>query len=387
MIWKAVEFNLVKNLAGKVTLERVKLPTELMVTVNIDLDKEPYDILMKDKTWMDKLQSTAKAKADKCVEHMASQIKLGEKNVANAPSDPKAGETVGKNLTEQLKMELEVAGAEMVQETNKLFEDYKKGKKALTKFRIKSSCKIGISSVAIVATTGVTVASHGALTPFAGVAIARSSIVIGQECYKLASNCYIVAKQVTVELAILKKLIGEKSKARGTAVETGLGILAGLSGMETPSVKNCKSHIELHKINISKLDQESKKLSTMIDQVMDKAQEWEKKAKEAEKTMPATAVGKVREKMAAAEKSLDKLLNATIKVNESIAKAWEMQKGFEDTITNLSKNVAEWTKYVDVATGLVVDIGIGVGDASVAIESAANVLIAVSADAVLAAAG
>jgi predicted nucleic acid-binding Zn-ribbon protein len=157
--------------------------------------------------------------------------------------------------------------------------------------------------------------------------------------------------------------------------------------METPSVKNCKSHIELHKINISKLDQESKKLSTMIDQVMDKAQEWEKKAKEAEKTMPATAVGKVREKMAAAEKSLDKLLNATIKVNESIAKAWEMQKGFEDTITNLSKNVAEWTKYVDVATGLVVDIGIGVGDASVAIESAANVLIAVSADAVLAAAG
>jgi hypothetical protein len=64
-----------------------------------------------------------------------------------------------------------------------------------------------------------------------------------------------------------------------------------------------------------------------------------------------------------------------------------MQEGFEATITNLSKNVAEWTKYVDTATGLVVDIGIGVGDASVAIESAANVLIAVSADAVLAAAG
>jgi hypothetical protein len=318
---------------------------------------------------------------------MVGQLKLGEKNVALAPSDPKAGETVGKNLTDQFKAELNSVGEDMVKETNKLFEDYKKGKKNLTKFRIKSSCKIGISSIAIVATTAVTAASHGALTPFAGVAIARSSIVIGQECYKLASNCYVVAKQVTVELAILKKLIGDTSKTRGTAVETGLGILAGLSGMETPSVKNCKSHIELHKTNISKLDQESKKLSTMIDEVMDKAQEWEKKAKEAAKTLPADKVGKVREKMASAEKALDKLLNATIKVNESIAKAWEMQEKFEATITNLSKNVAEWTKYVDTVTGAIVDIGIGVGDASKAIESAANTIIAVSADAVLAAAG
>jgi hypothetical protein len=268
-----------------------------------------------------------------------------------------------------------------------LFENYKKRKKELNKFRIKSSCKIAVSTIAIVGTAAVAAASHGTLTPFAGVAIARSTIVIGQECYKLASNCYIVAKQVTVELAILKKLIGDNSKARGTAVETGLGILSGLAGLETPSVKNCKSHIELHKINISKLEQESKKLSSSIDQVMDKAKDWETKAKEAARTLPADKVGKVRTKMDAAEKALDKLLNATIKVNESIATAWQMQEKFEASIANLAKNVAEWTKYVDIATGALVDIAVGVGDASSAIESAVSTLIAVSADAVLAAAG
>jgi hypothetical protein len=387
VIWKVIETNLAKELAGKITLKYVQLPPDVTVTINIELDKAPYDLLIKDKTWLDEIHKIAKAKADKAVEHMVGQLKLGEKNVALAPSDPKAGETVGKNLTEQLKLELQNAGDEMVAEVNKLFEGYKKRKKELNKFRIKSSCKIAVSTIAIVGTAAVAAASHGTLTPFAGVAIARSTIVIGQECYKLASNCYIVAKQVTVELGILKKLIGDNSKARGTAVETGLGILSGLAGLETPSVKNCKAHIELHKINISKLEQESKKLSSSIDQVMDKAKDWENKAKEAARTLPAEKVGKVRTKMDAAEHALDKLLKATIKVNESIATAWQMQEKFEATIANLAKNVAEWTKYVDVATGALVDIAVGVGDASSAIESALSTMIAVSADAVLAAAG
>jgi hypothetical protein len=93
---------------------------------------------------------------------------LGERNVELAVSDPKAGETVGKNLTDQFNGELQIAGHEMASEVNKLFESYKKGKPDLTEFRIKSSCKIAVSAIAIVDAAGVAVASHGTLTPFAG---------------------------------------------------------------------------------------------------------------------------------------------------------------------------------------------------------------------------
>jgi len=383
--WKIIEHSFSKEVAAKVKLTRIKLPPDLTVTVTVELDKEPLEMLEKDPVWAHSLTEIAKAKSDKAIADLVHLVGLFDRNLANT-SDPKAAETSVKELTDQLKVRLNTVGQEMVAETNKLIEGHKKRKKELTKFQLKSTFKIVVSSLAIAGTGAMAAASHGVLTPFAGVAMARSTIVIGQECFKLASNCNIMAKAVTKELGILKTLIGEKSKVRGTAVETGLGILSGLSGMETPSVKNCKSRIELHKLNISKLEQESKKLAGTIDQVVKTAEDWEKKAKEAVRTMPGDKVGKVRAKMDAAQKALEKLLGAIEKVNGSIGDAWKNQARFEAAIANLSQNVAAWTKFVDVAVGGLTDVALGVGDASSAIESAVSVFIAVSADAVMAAA-
>lgn len=384
--WQAVSFNLAKDIQGKVQPKRVTLPPDLSVIVNIQLEDDLYKIISKDPTWLQRLQTKAKEKADGAVADLVAAVKTAD--TKSEKFDVKTAAIFSKDLTAAFEKRMQIAGAEMAKESETLFEDYKKGKSNLTKFRIKSSCKIGASAIAIAGSAAIAAASHGALTPFAGVAIVRGGVTIAQECAKLATGCSAVAKLVEGELVILKKLLGENlkntdllTKLRKNGVETALGVLSGLAGAETPSLKNCKSHIELHKIDISKLDQKSKELSQKIHQIMDVGQDWEKRCTAAIKdNKSADKVAKVQKGLKAAEASLDKFINATIKVNESVDKAWENQKRFEETITSLGGGVAAWTKYVDTAVNLAVDIGIAVGDASNVLESVATTFIAVAND-------
>ena len=73
--------------------------------------------------------------------------------------------------------------------------------------------------------------------------------------------------------------------------EVGLNLLAKAVGLETPSLKNCQSHIDLHGINIGKLDKESKKLSEKIYEAMDEQEKLNKALKAAKATLPADKVG------------------------------------------------------------------------------------------------
>lgn len=386
MIWQAVSFNLAKDIKGRVQTQHVTIPSDLDVAINIDLDKELYDDISKNPTSLARLQAKAKEKADAAVNDLVAAVKTAESRAANF--DPKTAAIFSKDLTAAFEKRLEIAGDEMAKEASKILEDYKKGKQKLNKLRVKCSFKIGASAIAIAGSTAVAAASHGALTPFAGVAIFRGGVVIAQECAKLASGCTTTAKLVEGELLVLKKIMGENlndtellTKLRRNGAETALGVLSGLAGIETPSLKNCKSHIELHKTDISKLDQKSKQLSERIYKMMDVGKDWEAKVKKASQdgTAPEKKA-KVERGLASAEQALDKCIKATIKVNESVDAAWANQKRFEDTLTSLSGGVQAWTKYVDTAVNMAVDIGIAVGDASKAVESVVNTFIAVAND-------
>jgi flagellar biosynthesis chaperone FliJ len=158
--------------------------------------------------------------------------------------------------------------------------------------------------------------------------------------------------------------------------------------VESTSVKNVKGRIELHRIDIAKLDTKSKKYSEQIYKVMDLGKVWEKKVEDAIKAgLKPDKVSKVKAGLKSVEDALDKLLNSTIKVNEAVEKAWENQHRFEDTIKKLSEGVQAWTKWVDVVVGATVDIGIAVGKPDVIMEAVVNTFITVSNDAVQAAAG
>jgi len=255
--------------------------------------------------------------------------------------------------------------------------------------RIKAGLRITSNTISIVGAVVVTGVSHGALTPFTGIAIGRSSVAIAQDITKLATDCSQKAKVIEAELTVLKKTVGEKEKAlkgmdklRKNAAETVLGVLSGLAGVETPSVKNCKKHIEEHRVDVAKLDTLSKEYSEGIYELMDKAKEWENQILQAAPGLKP----KLEAKLKTCEADLDKVIKSTIKVNQAVAKAWENDDHFRKTIEKLKAGVQEWTKCVDIATGATVDIALAIGNPDDAVEAVLGALAAVFNDAVQAAA-
>ena len=393
MVWKAVEFNFSKAIQDKIQPKRVTIPPGFNITVNIELDEPFQKIILKNPSVMQQMQEVAKKKALAAIDDAVAAIKTADARAEKF--DQKTADIFSKDLTSALEKRMQIAGAEMAKVSLDLIEYFKKSQKNLTNSRVKSGFKITAHTISITASTAVTVASHGAMTPFAGVAIARSTVAIAQEVAKLASSCTVLAKLVDKELLILKAVMGEKSKdldfmdkLRKNGAETAMAVLSGVAVVESTSVKNVKGRIELHRIDIAKLDTKSKKYSEQIYKVMDLGKVWEKKVEDAIKAgLKPDKVSKVKAGLKSVEDALDKLLNSTIKVNEAVEKAWENQHRFEDTIKKLSEGVQAWTKWVDVVVGATVDIGIAVGKPDVIMEAVVNTFITVSNDAVQAAAG
>ena len=138
--------------------------------------------------------------------------------------------------------------------------------------------------------------------------------------------------------------------------EIGLGVFSKVLGVETPSLKNCASHIAIHQVDIARIEKQSKKLSEAIYDAMDEQTKVDKALAAAKKTLPAPKVGKVAMQLDKVEKALDGVLKATVKVNESIARAEDRQVQFEKALTGMQEGIPGWVKWVDVACGMVVDL-------------------------------
>ncbi len=382
--WKAVEFNLAKNLQARNKTAAVTIPDSMLVTITVELDDKLFAELEKDPSRAAHIQQNAKAKADSAVDAMVKQIEA----ITSKPLDQKAAVEASKKLNESFQQALDKAGADINKETEQLLSDFKKGRKELTNFRVKSGAKIAINGTAMVVATAVAGASHGALSPIAAVGIVRGSVAIGQECLKLASTADTTAKLVQVQIAALKVIMQKdlanastRSKVAQGVKEIGLGVLSGITGFQgIPSMKNCNENIKLHKINISKLDQKSHDLSVKLNEALKSWEEWKAKNDAAIKTMPSDKVGKIRSKMDTIEKATGKLLEATTKVNVGVTRANQRQGTFETTMDAMTQGLPSWIGYADTVAALALDIGLAIGDAGSLIEGASSVLLAVSAE-------
>ena len=235
--------------------------------------------------------------------------------------------------------------------------------------------------VKITATVTVAGVSHGALAPVAIVGIAQDAVKISQECVKLAVSADQAAKLIQADFLILKKVMKD-DLAKATKLgkiaqgvkEVGLNMLSGALGMETPTLKNCKAHIEVHRVGIAKLEAQSKRLSKGIYAAMDEEEKWRKKFEAAKASLPAEKVGKIVTKREKAEQALHKMLEATIKVNESIKPAEDRQELFDKTIKAMMTGIPAWVGYMEQATSLAITLGTHLGDASKLLEGALGVL-------------
>ena len=377
--WTAVNFDLGKQLQGKAKLEYVTLPKSMTIQIVIDLDDKLYAILSKNPTWLQKLQSMAKQKADAAVVDLLKAITTAETKAKKF--DKKAADAFSRDLQQAVNKRLEIAGDEMADEAVQLYEKFKQGQSELKVFRIKAGAKIGVTAILVAGGAAVSVLSSGALTPLGIVGIVKGGVTIAQECVKLAIDADKMAKLIQAELIVLKKIMQQDlanatkaQKVKQGAKEIGLNVASKVVGIEGPSLKNCTGHVAVHKVKIAELEKKSRGLSEKIYEAMDVQEAWSKKFDQAKKTLPAQKVGKVSVKLAEVEKALDKIIQATVKTNEAINRAEARQKAYQDALKKMKDGLPDAIKYVDMAVGLGLDIATAIVDSSSAVELAYGIV-------------
>jgi hypothetical protein len=376
--WTAVQYDLSKKLIDGAKPQRVDIKPGMKLELIIELEDAAYAKLSKDNVWIHRMQEKANAKAQPVIAHVIELVKKADQKALNF--DQKTATIFSKDLEVTIKNAMEAAGKEMATEVDKLFDEYKKGQKELTTFRIKSSAKITINVISIAGHVAVAVASHGAHVPLAIIGIIRNANNIGQECVKLFLDADGFAKIIIGEIAVLEKLIEQNAnpsnaeKLKKSAKEIGLNLLSGALGIETPSLANCEEHIKVHHIDIQKLEKESHQLGQTVNAALDKEEEWRGKFNQAlAKNKNSKEIGKIVVKKEKAEKGLNHLVESIHKVNEGINRAKERQELFEKTLKAMKEGVPEWTKYARQVGSLAVDIGLSMGDVKDALGTAVEV--------------
>lgn len=381
--WTALRFDISRMLAGA-QLQRVKIDG-LVLELTIELDDAAYAKLAKDPVWIQKMTDKAQAKVKPAVEKLIEKVKAADKKALNF--DAKTAAIFTKDIDTTARAEMAEAGRQMAVEVDKLFEEYKKGQKELLKFKIKSGTKITLNGVAIVGAVAVAAATHGALAPASIVAIARSGIVIAQEVAKLATSADQIAVLIRGELRLLGSFMSTnmqnanvKKKIKQGAKEIGLGALSAVMGVEIPNLKNCKGHIEVHKVDIAKLEKESHQLAGLIQGTYDEQAKWAAKVDKYKASLKAEKLLVARTAAKTAAKILDHLIESTIAINEAIPRATLRQKAFEDAINAMSEGLPGWIGYVQTAITVGIDVMLAVVGAGTAIEQGLGALIAVEID-------
>lgn len=378
--WTAVEYDAAKYLKSSIgsKLQRVELPRTMLVQVIIDLDDALYLPLSKNPTWLQKIQTAAAAKARTAMADV-------EKKVLDADAkaqkfDPKAAAAFTRDVQVTLDKGAQAIGDEMAAACDKLIKDYQKGQKELAKFRARCGAKIALTAVVVTGGAVVSVVSAGALSPIGIFGVVKGGAGIVQEILKLALKADQVAKIIQGELWALKKLMSEenaKAKKSGRVLqgskEVGLNLFSKALGVETPSLRNCETHIGVHKVDIAKIEKESKKLSEKIYEALDEQTKVAKALAVAKKTLPAQKVGKISMSLDKVEKALDAVLKATVKVNESIDAAQARQVHFEKALKGMQEGIPGWTKWVEIAGGVALDLGLGIHDAASTLEKAVTI--------------
>ncbi|HUB77852.1 MAG TPA: hypothetical protein VMB03_03595 [Bryobacteraceae bacterium] len=376
--WTAVEYDLTKKLIEGAQPKRVELKPGMKLELIIELDDKVYARLAKDNVWIHRMQEKANEKAKPAIEAAVQLVKKTDEKAQNF--DEKTANIFSKDLESAIKSKMETAGTEMAKEVDKLFEEYKKGQKDLSTFRIKSAGKITLNVISIGGHIAVAAASHGAHVPLAIIGIIRNANAIGQECIKLFLNADQFAKIIQGEIKVLetfmqKNLDTTRQKVSQSIKEIGLNLISGALGIETPSLKNCEEHIKVHYIDIQKLEKESHQLGQTVNAALDKEREWHNKVQEAiKKGKNSKEIGKIVLKRESAEKALDKLLNSIFKINEGINRAKERQDLFEKTLKAMKDGVPAWTGYAKTVGSLAIDIGLSMGDVKEALETAVEVI-------------
>jgi hypothetical protein len=396
--WSMGEVNVTRLLykAIQTDLTHIYLPS-MKYKVEFELEEVVFRHIQKDERKALKLFNVLATEQNALISETAKKLK--EIDAEAAQDAQKAAHAVEAADAVLLKLsdELDALSSKMEAEATAVVREYIKGQNDLRETQLKGGVKIAINVVAIGTATAIVVASHGTLTPFGGLAIGRSVVAIGQEMTKLATNCDEKAKVIKFDFAVLRTFIGKTSKDKAQAdlleriktngPEVALATISGALGIESPSLKNCRKHIEAHEVDIAKLEAESLEYTAQINKLIEKVQSWEGKLKLAIEENKRREIRRLQKAVATCEGAIDLLLGGEAgksriqKVDEAIHTAHALNKQWLADLDVLAQGVEPWTKYVDIGVNMTVNIALAVGSPDAVFEPLANAFISVSNDA------
>jgi len=385
MKWEgAYKTDLKKQLGSKVTPKYVKIP-EMTLKVNIELDDNLYKKLAHDPDWLQKTHDKAKVKADKAIEDVVKLIKDTDTKAAAKDLTQAKADALIDDLNKKADEVIEKAAKDIGAEIQTFFDKWKEHKEELKKFRLKCTGQCGLQALTIAGAVCMTVGTHGAFGPMGILAIVKSSAAIMQNIASLLIGADEQAKLIQAELKILGKFMNDnlqaatkKDKAFQASKGIALDALSQFMGLQTPSLSNCQSHIETHKIKIIEAEVQTRKYSTQIHLALEKEEAWEKKFDTAKG--PPDKVAKIKKALDTAAAALDGLIRSTIKSNETVERAKAHQTKFEKALEGMTTGIPEWSKYVGAAVQLAIDLGTSIHEASGIIETAMGVVQTLEAD-------
>ena len=366
----------VSHMLKSMPTKHVKVPDNLKVEVVVSLPDEIYEDLRKDPVFHAKAHDKANAKAGPVVEALKKRIADADQKAGRF--DAKTAGIFSNDLNAFVKQQLTGVSQEMAKEIEKLFDDYKKSKDRLQKFRIKCVGRIITNAINVVggAVTGVgAVATLHALgvpvlvNSFLGML--RSGLGIFQESVKLAADADQVATHVQVELDTLNTFMSanyskteEKLKTEKIAKAITLEVISGAMGLEVPTLKNCEEHIKVHKAKVAGLKVKLKSLSEQLDKALDDQEALQKQLKDGSLSKDP--------RLKKLDDGVAKLLEAVEKMTDShvVEKAEERQEKFENALKAMKTGMPNWIQYTQAAAGAVVDIALALGSATTLLSGA-----------------
>jgi len=391
-------------------LTRIKLTGPLLIEVRMEFAGEAYKQNEKNDLFVDDLLKIANnilvGKIDKYVDDMTKHLAMLDTDTTVALPPP---QVIQKGFEAFCMAAGKQLSAEMQNLVTRYVESNKAIKAAYRSYQVKCVSQIVTGFTVIVGGIAATAASFGATGPVAIVAIFRTAVGLGQAVWEMTKDADTVMRDIEDTFIALDKMyvkiddLREKAKAEdeedkknnkpkdpnkdkerqkkedhayylNSAVEAGVGVLAGLLNFDFPSVETLKKKLDTFDNKLNGIHVERLSLGETAKEAQSEIERYRAKIK---KEKNETNVDK--QKIARAEKQIANFEQAQVDLKKhaetmftDIVKALARKKEFEDNLETYKKSMMKYSGKTRMVVGFATAIGLGVGSGAGSVEQGLN---------------
>ncbi len=264
-----------------------------------------------------------------------------------------------------------------------------KDKRRVRVFKLRAAGSVVKNVISIAGNAAHAGLSWGATSPLAIVLIARSCISIAQTIGEVRATANKMVALIDIDFKVFDTLIAEAGKsedprlvkARNDLAEIGLSFISAVTGLKTPSIKNCKDHINTYRVKITEFEMKVVSLGPKLTEMISANTALAKQIETMPVKVTADAIAKASMTScfegAAAE--LNTQFARIADLNGEIEKGHQAAAKYEERLAVLEKSIhktlTEWTA---VGFSLGIDAALGVNAPEEALEKGLEAIISLA---------